>query len=235
MEDGSESWERIELEDDPDMPELIPVDDDDDPDVPGLATVDDDDDPDMPELVLVDDEDDQESIPVVVPAGDAEDPGPAIRSDSMVVERVHTVLLRCQPFPGDEIVRNLPYPPEGAQFFISLQEFRLVEIYDRVQGFETRIHQDLLNWDEFSLGKWFAERCAHHSLLPFPWKEAHEWMSLRDPKDTTMGLSTDPFNALPVAGIQVDKNKYPSLRRDTGTGDTVTIGFRLCSGTGAGL
>ena len=128
--DGSESWEGVELENDPAMPELVPVDDDDDADRPELVAVEDDDDPDMPELVIVDDEDDLESTPEVVPARMAGDPGPAAPSDSSVVERVHTVLVKCQPFPRDEIVRDPSYPPGGAQFLISLQEFGLVEIYD---------------------------------------------------------------------------------------------------------
>ena len=66
VEDGSESWEGIEPEDDPDMPELILVDDEDSSNVPGLVLADDEDNPDMPELVPVSDDDDMESWPDLI-------------------------------------------------------------------------------------------------------------------------------------------------------------------------
>ena len=47
----------------------------------------------------------------------------------------------------------------------------------------------------------------------------------------------EPFPGPAGEASRQEKTQFEvlQLRRDTGTGDTVTIGFRLCSGTGAGL
>ena len=206
--EGSESWEGVEPETDPEMPELILVDDDVD-------------DPEMPELVLVDDEDDFDCMPELVPVSDDEEPGHGDQSDTTIIERVTAVLLKCQPFPGDEMIQSSSCPSGETRFSISLHESGLVEVYDRVQGFETHIHRDLLDWNEFSLGKWFAERCACHQRLASPWTVAQEWMDLRNRTDTTMGGTgtTDEelsarLEALLLSGVQIDRNKYPSLQRN---------------------
>ena len=106
-------------------------------------------------------------------------------------------------------------------------------IYDRVRGFEANIHVSRLRWDAFSIGKWFAERCAVYSELDEPdnlWGRAHRWMLSWKWEDTVMGNHPvrgpsdwvrdpkpmgEPVNeSLELAGIQVDRNKYPALQRN---------------------
>lgn len=95
-------------------------------------------------------------------------------------------------------------------------------VYDRVQGFETYIHETRINWSLFSLGQWFAERCAENSGLPVPWELARQWTMTRNWGHTIMGGLGAPTQfhqyeypettevTVELAGIQVNKNKYPA-------------------------
>ena len=121
------------------------------------------------------------------------------------------------------------YRDGDPQFIVERQERGLFCIYDRVQGFETDIHESRLQWGFFSIGKWFAERCAENLALANPWNHAQEWVKSREWGPTTMGVrarmiqagkhgwmdSLEPTEeAIELAGIQVDRNKYPALQQN---------------------
>ena len=152
------------------------------------------------------------------------------KDDDTIIERVATVLTLCQPYPGDtgrEPV-DRSYAPGDQRVIVERQDRGLFCVYDRVQGYETYIHVSKLRWDAFSIGKWFAERCAVHSELDDPWGRAHRWMLSHKWEETIMGpnpvrgpsdwvkdqMSEPPEEAMDLGGIQVDRNKYPALQRN---------------------
>ena len=206
-----------------DLPPLIPLSDSEDED---------DDDPLGPAEM-------EEPVDETVPSGSDLSGGPVpadvaqslgIENDTLT-QRVMRVLTRCQPFPGDGPPVDLTYRVGEPRFVVEHQDFDILVIYDRVQGFEARICVSLLRWPVFSVGKWYAERCAHHKGLPVPWMHAHEWIIGRNWESTTMGQVAgtepqlgEPFKfliwrellarGLELGGIQVDRNKYPQLQRN---------------------
>ena len=143
------------------------------------------------------------------------------------VTRLSEVLSSCQPYPGDGQPVDTTYHPGAKRFVIIHRDRDIVEIYDRVQGFEAFISVRYLQWERFSVGKWFAERCAANSGMPSPWKVAQKWFEDRSQTHTTMGFPAlrDNFEyfvremtldeAIELGGVQVDRNKYPSLQRNS--------------------
>jgi hypothetical protein len=61
----------------------------------------------------------------------------------------------------------------------------LLQIYDRVQGFDVNIHLSLLRTPDFLIGRWYAEQCAYNSELPNPWEVAQQWANER-PRNTLL-------------------------------------------------
>ena len=201
-------------------------------DMPGLVAASDSEDEDMPGLVAVSDSKDEEDPDERMPQPKAsssrerepEAPGkcPTSRDTSenepkVLCDRIQEVLTRCQPFPGDGDPVDPRYTPGDRRFIVEHQERGLICVYDRVQGFETDIHVDRLKWEHFSLGKWFAERCAVNVGLYESWNCAYEWSLASNWNDTLMGCTSSPeppTPAMELGGIQVDRNKYPALQRN---------------------
>ena len=116
--------------------------------------------------------------------------------DVKICRRAEAVLMQCKPYPGDStrISADPRYEEGDRRFIVEREDRSLFCVYDRFQGFETYIHVSKLRWDAFSLGKWFAERCALHSELDEPWARAHRWMSYSGSKweETIMGPNPVP-------------------------------------------
>ncbi|KAF8800028.1 hypothetical protein BYT27DRAFT_7217359 [Phlegmacium glaucopus] len=106
----------------------------------------------------------------------------------VLMERVQRVLNQCQPFPGDELFTDTI---DGPRFVIERQNFDMIVVYDRLRFFESHIHLARLRWDTFSVGRWFAERCAVDAGLLEPWRCAHDWLASRRWKDTVMGRTLE--------------------------------------------
>jgi hypothetical protein len=149
------------------------------------------------------------------------------RGDETLLEQIRRTLTQCTPFPGDGMPVDPSYRPGQSRFMIERQDRGFICIYDRVQGFETDIHDDRARWGFFSIGQWFAERCAENSGLKMPWDCAHQWVLARRWEDTVIGFdkvvsSTNGNVESPelekevvdLAGIQVDRRKYPALQRN---------------------
>lgn len=62
----------------------------------------------------------------------------------------------------------------------------MVYIYDRVQGSEAFLSWDITSWEQFSLGKWYAEHCAMNQDDETPWETAHEWVQSHEWFETTL-------------------------------------------------
>ena len=88
-----------------------------------------------------------------------EEENPCLDNKSLT-EKLDNTLTTCQPFPGDE--HGLPdsYVAGRHRFEIKPMDFELIQIYDRVQGFEAHIHTSRLQDPEFTVGRWYAEQCA---------------------------------------------------------------------------
>ena len=224
-----------EWDDVPELESTITVDDlFEEKDIEGSAELD-----DVPELLPLSDSDDSGDegdgdFPQSWPFEDDQD-------DIRIAERVKEVLMRCQPYPGDYgwIPVDPSYKKGDPRFKVDRHDRGLFCIYDRLQGFEGYIHVSRLQWDAFSIGKWFAERCAENSELDEPWARAHRWMlyppvkwadtimglrPVRGPSnwlqrdETTEGMVAEEPEEQPVelglGGIQVDRSKYPALQRN---------------------
>jgi hypothetical protein len=204
-----------------DLPGLDPLSDSEDEgdDMPGLEVPSDseDEDDDMP---VSDSEDEDEN-----PLGDW--PMTVSIDDETIIEQIKCVLTRCQPFPGDGVPVDMSYRIGEPRFIVERQDRGLFCIYDRVQGFETDIHEDRLQWGLFSIGRWFAERCTENMGLHAPWDRAHRWVSTKRWEETLMGPPLRIPNSseeesgheekrptFELGGIQVERNKYPALQRN---------------------
>ena len=69
---------------------------------------------------------------------------------------------------------------------------------------------------DFHLPEWYAERCAFNSELPNPWEVARQWSIEREnrPKDGGF-LAYVEGTSVELNGVQVDRNKYPFLQRNS--------------------
>jgi hypothetical protein len=110
--------------------------------------------------------------------------------EKLILEQISNVLEKCSPFPGDknfEVPVDPRYRIEEQRFVLdvidTVKEKNFL-IYDRVQGFEAYLSWNLARWDQFSVGKWFAERCAVVRGDELYWETAHTWMMDRLWEDT---------------------------------------------------
>lgn len=126
----------------------------------------------------------EDELPALLPLSDSEDedegeseengwkrsPNPAEQErEDTLLDRVEKTLTQCCPFLGDEIPVDPTYCRGDPRFCLSRLECELLEIYNRVQGMETQIHLDLIGWGDFSVGRWYTERCAairNHGDVP---------------------------------------------------------------------
>ena len=146
---------------------------------------------------------------------------------SLYIEQITKVFTQCQPFPGDGKPLDPLYEEGDQRFIIERRNQGLYCIYNRVQGFEADIHLARVRWDFFSIGKWYAERCAMNSGLIDPTGLAHQWLLTRQWEDTIMGPTKgnqashspreeleEDKSTMDLGGIQVNRNKYPMLQRN---------------------
>ena len=141
-----------------------------------------------------------------------------------LTEKLDDTLTTCQPFPGDE--HGLPDSCVAGRrrFEIKPVDFELIQIYDRVQGFEAHIHTSRLQDPEFAVGRWYAEQCAFNQYMEMPWQVARRWADTRPHNDLRMNvavsisenyeLEPEPLEDMELGGVQVDRTKYPSLQRN---------------------
>jgi RNase H-like domain found in reverse transcriptase/Reverse transcriptase (RNA-dependent DNA polymerase)/Retroviral aspartyl protease len=217
-------------DDEGDCPGLMPVPDDSEDEgsdaedgCPGLMPCPDDSDDeasnvgdDCPDLMSISDDSDYEERM----NADLDDP-----IGDMLVSRLDRILTSCQPYPGDSLAVDPTHHEGDNRFVIERWECGIFEIYNRVQGFEAHIHMTRIQWSGFSIGKWYAERCAFNRNLQHPWKVAKQWVSSRKWVNTTMGApiegpppsegDDDSTGLFELGGLQIDRNKYPSLQRNS--------------------
>ena len=180
---------------------------------------------DLPRLVPIDEEDDP--VDGYVSEGIHEIPNPGDISEDDLMTRLTEVLTICQPFPGDGEPQDESFSDGDNRFVIARQSSLVLEIYDRVQGFLAPIAITHLRSSTFMPGLWFAERCASNQRVSNPWKTAHEWVNSNLNSRTMMWMSDfndrtefftremTPADALDLSGVQVDRNKYPTLQRNS--------------------
>ena len=199
---------------------------DDDDEIPDLQSVTDDSEDDNYRDEALNDKDFWDFMfgkyaPFNESAYEGEDPS---LDDRTMTVRLSDTLTECQPFPGDE--DGPPVDPtyvEGQpRFEIVPVDFELIQIYDRVQGFEAHIHTSRLQDPEFEVGRWYAEQCAFNQQMDRPWQVARRWADARPKTDLCMGntvsegknyeLEPEPVNNMELGGVQVDRNKYPALQ-----------------------
>ena len=146
--------------------------------------------------------------------------------DRSLTERLSDTLTVCQPFPGDDYGPPVDdsYIKGQPRFEIKPVKFELIQIYDRVQGFEAHIHTSRLQDPEFLVGRWYAEQCAFIQDMERPWQVARRWADTKPQPDLCMkstvsesenyDLEPAPLDDMELGGVQVDRSKYPSLQRN---------------------
>ena len=136
-----------------------------------------------------------------------------------LAQQLDNELTKHQPFPGDGRAVDPSFVRGEPRFLIQRMKHNLLQIYDRIQGFDSHLLPSLVLSREFDLAKWYAERCAFNSGLPSPWEVAQQWSD--DRKDRGTGLDDGGFLAyvegtsVELNGVQVDRNQYPSLQRNS--------------------
>ena len=93
--------------------------------------------------------------------------------------KIQFVLDNCQPYPGDNTVLSAvdpTYNENESRFIVEKVKNEYLSVYDRVRGFDSYLLWTIAVWDEFSLGKWYAERCAIEDKEEYPCEIADEWM-----------------------------------------------------------
>ena len=115
-----------------------------------------------------------------------------LRREMAILEQINDVLERCVPYPGDDNP-SFPIDPTCGKFghrfaldVIDTLDQKLLYVYDHFQGMEVFLAWDLASWDQFSLGKWYAEQCAIQNDRETPWEDAHEWMMSHEWANTTL-------------------------------------------------
>ena len=149
------------------------------------------------------------------------------RKDYSVILELNDVLTACVPFPGDGPAVDDTYEEGDYRFMIERVDRGLLVIYDRVQGFDVSIHMAVLQAPNFAVGRWFAEQCASNHDLPKPWEVALQWSDTRDLRTMSLRMSNplndgrvsertpEPLASMELGGVQVDRNKYPALQRNS--------------------
>ena len=150
-------------------------------------------------------------------------------NDESITTKLGDTLTICQPFPGDRYRLLQPiddtYTEGQPRFKIKPVAFELIQIYDRVQGFEAHIHISRLLDPEFVVGRWYAEQCAFNQEMEMPWQVARRWADTRAHDDLCLRnivvsgsenykLEPEPLENMELGGVQVDRSKYPSLQRN---------------------
>jgi hypothetical protein len=109
-------------------------------------------------------------LPELLPDEDASDSDEELDLKE-IIQQIHCILNKCQPYPGDDTV-YMPIDPtyiDGESRF-HMEIFRNnLYIYDRVRGFDARLIWNIATWEEFSIGKWYAERCAQNAESDLPY------------------------------------------------------------------
>ena len=133
-----------------------------------------------------------------------------------IVQWLSNELTESQPFSGDGQAVDPSFIEGKPRFLIEQVQHNLLQIYDRIQGFDTHLLISLVQSKEFNLPKWYAERCAFNSESPNPWEVAEQWSVDREdrPKDGGF-LAYVEGTTVELNGVQVDRNKYPFLQRNS--------------------
>jgi len=143
-----------------------------------------------------------------------------------LMKEIIDILERCQPYPGDGQPVDPTYTSENPRFILDKID-DLIEIYDRVQGFETYLTWDIATWDEISLGKWFVEQCAVNQDMDAPWEASNKWMQGQNWWRTTLSNKNRYCHQEPEIELldesdnsDVDDNDYNNNPDDHDHGDT---------------
>ena len=142
-----------------------------------------------------------------------ENEDPSLYEESLV-DRLAEVLTLCQPFPEDGQTIDPTYLKGQPRFVIKPTMYELIQIYDRVQGFETHIHVSRLHDPDFMVGRWYAEQCACNQGMKRPWEVARQWADTRP--IASLGMDEPKLTPnVELGGVQVDRGKYPALQRNS--------------------
>ena len=119
------------------------------------------------------------------------------------------ILTESQPFPGDGPAIDPTYEEGDPRFVVERAKLGLVAIYDRLQGFDSHLHFSVIQSPEFSVARWYAERCVFNSGMPKPWHVAQRWFDRRFRQHLPNFEDT-----VELGGVQVDRNKYLALQQN---------------------
>ena len=104
-------------------------------------------------------------------------------------EKIQSILDNCQPYPGDDTVLSAvdpTYNEDETRFIVEKVKNEYLSVYDRIRGFDSYLKWTIAVWDEFSIGKWYAERCATENKEEYPCEIVNEWMKNKKWCNTTL-------------------------------------------------
>jgi hypothetical protein len=100
-------------------------------------------------------------------------------------ECIVEMLTKCQPYPGDNESMGLTFL--SLKFHVVLHENNIFTIYDNDCCFNSYLHDSHVCLNLFSVGKWYAEQCAHQCQDPYQWETTHKWLMMDLKKDHHIG------------------------------------------------
>jgi hypothetical protein len=122
-------------------------------------------------------------------------------------DRSEKILTKCQPYPGDSEQEAYHSP---SRFVVRLQGGDIFAIHDNTQCFNSYVHMSRVRLSYFSVGKWYAEQCAHQSRDPYQWETAHQWLMKDLKRDHCIGEALEK-RATQLLEIGIPYNEETTL------------------------
>ena len=126
----------------------------------------------------------------------------------VVENHMQGVLTLCAPYVGE----NEPEIGAPLRFEVSydIRDINTFVIKDYLRNVRSTIPRDLVEDPKFNLGEWYEYRLAAYKLGKL---ELDELISV-GVDDFFVGIRISEEESLELNGVQVDRNKYPSLQRN---------------------
>ena len=127
---------------------------------------------------------------------------------TVIENRMKRALMLCEPYVGE----NEPgiNDPDRFEVFYNIKDINTFVIRDFLRSVQSTIPRNLVEDPKFNLGEWYEYRLATYELGNLEFDE--KITSYVD--DFFAGIKISEDEPLELNGVQVDRNKYPTLQRN---------------------